>query len=134
MLYVYDFTEGKIHSLDSPLGVDTSVNGLGIFGHYVVVNIVDCRTPYRLYVFDLNTLNKENDGWHLIAEHEFQKEEKHKIQWKLDRFFPDNELIPVESIYVHISDTQSKRPLMVLVHGGPNAIVECKLIIIIQNF
>ncbi len=134
MLYIYDFTEENFFSLDSPLGVNTSVNGLAIFGHYVVANIVDCRTPYRLYVFDLNTLNKESDGWHLIAEHEFKKEEKHEIQWKLDRFFPDNELIPVESIYVHISDTQSKRPLMVLVHGGPNSVVGCKLIIIIQNF
>jgi hypothetical protein len=109
------------------LSVNTSLNGLAIFGHYVAVNIVDCRTPYRLYVFDLRTLNKDKNGWHLIVEHEFKKEEKNKIQWKVDRFFPDNELIPVESIYAHISDTQSKRPLMVLVHGGPNGIVHCEL-------
>ena len=120
----------KFISLDSPLGVNTSINGLAIFGHYVAVNIVDCRTPYRLYVFDLKTLNKKNDnnGWYLIAEHEFKKEEKNQIQWNLDRFFPDNELIPVESVYVHVRDTQSKRPLMVLIHGGPNSNVPSELV------
>ncbi|CAF4028694.1 unnamed protein product [Rotaria sordida] len=123
VLYIYDFTEEKMLSLDSPLGVNTSVNGLAIFGHYVVVNIVDCRTPFRLYIFDLRNLNKidkDINDWYLIVEHEFKKEEKNKIEWNLDRFYPDNELIPVESIYVHIRDTQSKRPLMVLIHGGPN--------------
>jgi dipeptidyl aminopeptidase/acylaminoacyl peptidase len=134
VLFVYDFTEQKMIPLESPLGVDTSVSGLAIFGHYVAVNIVDCRTPYRLYVFDLKSLtnkNKDNNGWHLIAEHQFKKEEKSKMEWNVDRFFPDNELIPVESIYVHINDTQSKRPLMVLIHGGPNSIVPCKLFIIV---
>lgn len=136
VLYVYDFIEQKLISLDSPLGVNTSINALAIFGHYVVVNIVDCRTPYRLYVFDLRTLNKtekkENNGWYLIVEHEFKKEEKNQIQWSVDRFFPDNESIPVESIYVHINNTQSKRPLMVRVHGGPNSVVTCKLLMNIE--
>ncbi len=112
------------------MGVNTSIRGLAIFGYYVVVNIIDCRTPYRLYVFDLKTLNKKDkdiNGWYLIVEHQFKKEEKNQIQWKLDRFFPDNELIPVESIYVYVRDTQSKRPLMVYVHGGPNSNVSCKL-------
>jgi len=115
------------------LGVNTSIRGLAIFGHYVVVNVIDCRTPYRLYVFDLKTLNKKDkdiNSWHLIVEHQFKKEEKNQIQWNLDRFFPDNETIPVESIYVHIRDTQSKRPLMVLVHGGPNSVVARELLII----
>ncbi|UJR14651.1 hypothetical protein I4U23_001644 [Adineta vaga] len=126
VLYVYDFTEQKLISIDSPLGVNTSVNGLAIFGHYIAVNIVDCRTPYRLYIFDLKTLNKtekDKNGWQLIAQHEFREEEKNRIEWSLDRFFPDSENIPVESIYVHIGDAQAKRPLMVLVHGGPNSIV-----------
>ncbi|CAF4226652.1 unnamed protein product, partial [Rotaria magnacalcarata] len=56
-----------------------------------------------------------------ITEHEFKTEEKNRIEWNVDRFFPDNELIPVESVYVHVRDTQAKRPLMVLVHGGPNS-------------
>ncbi|CAF3189122.1 unnamed protein product [Rotaria sp. Silwood2] len=126
VLYIYDFTEQKMISLDSPLGVNTSMIGLAIFGHYVAVNIVDCRTPFRLYVFDLRTLDKKDkdtNDWNLIVEHEFKKEEKNKIEWNLDRFFPDNESIPVESIYVHVHDTQSKRPLMVLIHGGPNSAV-----------
>ncbi|CAF3545004.1 unnamed protein product [Rotaria sp. Silwood1] len=126
VLYIYDFIEQKIISLDSPLGVNTSMIGLAVFGHYVAVNIVDCRTPFRLYVFDLRTLNKKDkdtNDWYLIVEHEFKKEEKNKIEWNLDRFFPDNESIPVESIYVHVHDTQSKRPLMVLIHGGPNSTV-----------
>lgn len=116
-------------SLDSPLGVDTSVIGLAIFGNYVAANVVDCRTPYRLYVFDLRSLSKkvkDNNDWHLIVGHEFKNQEKNKIQWNVDRFFPDNESIPVESIYVHTPDTQSKRPLMVLVHGGPNSTVACE--------
>ncbi|CAF1314985.1 unnamed protein product [Rotaria sordida] len=65
VLYIYDFIEQKLIFLDSPLGVNTSVNGLAIFGHYVVVNIVGFRTPYQLYVFDLKTLNntdKDNNG------------------------------------------------------------------------
>jgi dipeptidyl aminopeptidase/acylaminoacyl peptidase len=132
VLYVYDFIEQKIISLDSPLGVNTSINGLAIFGHYVAANVVDCRTPYRLYVFDLKALNTDNNGWYLIAEHEFKKEEKHQIQWNLDRFFPDEELIPVESVYVHVPHTQSKRPLMVWIHGGPNASVSCELLIMIN--
>ncbi len=107
------------------MDVNTSINGLAIFGHYVAVNVVDYRTPYRLYVFDLQTLNKkkddDNNGWYLIAEHEFKKEEKYEIQWNVDRFFPDKELIPVESVYVHVGDIKSKRPLMVLIHGGPNS-------------
>jgi dipeptidyl aminopeptidase/acylaminoacyl peptidase len=130
VLYVYDLTEEKLISLESPLGVKTSISGLAIFGHYVAVNVVDYRTPYRLYVFDLKTLNKtdkDNNGWYLIVEHEFKKEEKNKIQWNLDRFFPDKELIPVESVYVHINDNQSKRPLMVLIHGGPNSNVTGEL-------
>jgi len=130
VLYIYDFIEEKYFSLDSPLGVNTSIRGLAIFGHYVLVNVIDCRTPYRLYVFDLKTLNKKDkdiNSWYLIVEHQFKKEEKNQIQWNLDRFFPDNESIPVESIYVHIRDTQSKRPLMVWVHGGPNSNVSCKL-------
>lgn len=92
-----------------------------------------------MYVFDLNTLNKkekENNGWSLIVEHEFKKEEKNQIQWNVDRFFPDKELIPVESVYVHVGDTNSKRPLMVLVHGGPNSNVYSKsllFIILITN-
>ncbi|CAF1342273.1 unnamed protein product [Adineta steineri] len=125
VLYIYDFTEQKMISIDSPLGVNTSVKGLAIFGHYIAVNIVDCRTPYRFYIFDLKTVNKvdkDNNGWHLIVEHEFKKEEKNQIVWNLDRFFPDNETIPVESIYVHTCGTQTKRPLMVSVHGGPNAV------------
>jgi len=133
VFYIYDFTEQKLISLDSPLGVDTSLNGLAIFGHYVAVNIVDLHTPYRLYVFDLKTLNKtnkDNNGWYLIAEHEFKKEAKNKIEWSLDRFFPDNETIPVESIYVHIRDTQSKRPLMALIHGGPNSIYASEFLLI----
>jgi dipeptidyl aminopeptidase/acylaminoacyl peptidase len=112
------------------LGTKTSVQGLAIFGHYIAVNVVDFRTPYRLYVFDLKTLNKkekDNNGWYLIVEHEFKQEEKNQIEWNLDRFFPDKELIPVESIYVHIRDTQSKRPLMVLIHGGPNSAVPGEL-------
>ncbi len=110
------------------MGVKTSITGLAIFGHYVAVNVVDYRTPFRLYVFDLKTLNQtETNGWHLIVEHQFKKEEKNQIQWNLDRFFPDKELIPVESVYVHVSDTQSKRPLMVLIHGGPNGNVPCEL-------
>ncbi len=104
------------------MDVNTSINGLAIFGHYVAVNVVDYRTPYRLYVFDLKTLNNDdNNGWHLIVEHEFKKEEKNQIQWHLDRFFPDKELIPVESVYLHVGDIKSKRPLMVLIHGGPNS-------------
>lgn len=131
MLYVYDFTEKKLIPIESPLGVNTSVNGLAIFGHYVAVNVVDCRTPYRLYVFDLRTLNnteKDKNGWYLIVEHEFKKEEKNKIEWNLDRFFPDKENLPVESIYVYQREAEAKRPLMVLVHGGPNSIVSCKWI------
>ena len=58
VLYIYDFIEQKLIPLDSPLGVNTSVSGLAIFDHNVGVYIVDCRTPYRLYVFDLNKLNK----------------------------------------------------------------------------
>jgi dipeptidyl aminopeptidase/acylaminoacyl peptidase len=115
-----------MHPLESPLGVNTSINSLAIFGHYVAVNIVDYRTPYRLYVFDLKTLEKntkENNGWYLIAEHQFRTNEKKNIQWNLDRFFPDKESIPVESAYVHVKDDQSKRPLMVLIHGGPNSSV-----------
>ncbi|CAF1347281.1 unnamed protein product [Adineta steineri] len=126
VLYIYDFTEQKMILLDSPLGVDTSINGLAIFGHYVAVNIVDCRTPYRFYIYDLKTLNKtdkDNNGWHLIVQHEFKKEEKNQVVWNIDRFFPDNETIPVESIYVHTRDTQAKRPLMVLIHGGPNSVI-----------
>ncbi len=131
MLYVYDFTEQKLIPLDSPLGVDTSLVGLAIFGHYVAVNVFDCRTPYRLYAFDLKTLNKKDNGWYLIAEHEFKKAEKNKIEWNLDRFFPDKENIPVESIYVHVrDDTQSKRPLMALIHGGPNGNVPCEFLLI----
>lgn len=129
VLYVYDFSDGKLIPLGSPLDQNVSVNGLAIFGHYVAVNVSDCRTPYRLYVFDLNTLNKtsnEQNAWHLIAEHQFKKEEKHRIQWTLDRFFPDQEQIPVESIYVHTDHPDAKRPLMVLVHGGPNSNIFCK--------
>ncbi|CAF4386306.1 unnamed protein product, partial [Adineta steineri] len=63
------------------------------------------------------------NGWHLIVQHEFKKEEKNQIVWNIDRFFPDNETIPVESIYVHTRDTQTKRPLMVLIHGGPNSVI-----------
>jgi len=136
VLYVYDLIEEKLISLDSPLGVKTSINGLAIFGDYVAVNISDYCTPYRLYVFDLKTLNKidnENNGWYLIVEHEFKKEEKNEIQWNLDRFFPDNELIPVESVYLHRNDNQLKRPLMVLIHGGPNSNVPCKLLMIVFN-
>lgn len=124
VLYVYDFTEHKLHPLESPLGVNTSVNGLAIFGHYVAVNVVDYCTPYRLYVFDLNGLKKgqaDKNAWHFIAGHEFQKKEKYQIQWNIDRFFPDKELIPVESVYLHAKDADKKRPLMVLVHGGPNS-------------
>ena len=83
VLYVYDLIEQKLISLDSPLDVNTSINGLAIFGHYVAVNVVDYRTPYRLYVFDLQTLantNDDNNGWHLIAEHQFKKEEKNQIR------------------------------------------------------
>ena len=130
VLYVYDFTEGKLISLESPLGANTSVNGLAIFGHYVAASVVDCRTPYRLYVFDLRTLGtaeKQKNGWHLIVQHEFKKEEKNRIDWNLDRFFPDNEAIPVESIYLHVKSDQAKRPLMVLIHGGPNSIVHREL-------
>ncbi|CAF1080330.1 unnamed protein product [Adineta ricciae] len=126
VLYVYDFTEKKLIPIESPLGVNTSVNGLAVFGHYIAVNVVDCRTPYRLYVFDLKVLNsaeKDKNGWHLIVEHEFKKEEKSKIEWNLDRFFPDKENLPVESIYIYQRETEAKRPLMVLVHGGPNSIV-----------
>ncbi|CAF3853486.1 unnamed protein product [Adineta steineri] len=125
VLYIYDFTEQKMISIDSPLGVNISVKGLAIFGHYIAVNVVDCRTPYRFYIFDLKTLDKvdkDTNGWHLIVEHDFKKEEKNQIVWNLDRFFPDNETIPVESIYVHTCDTQTKRPLMVSVHGGPNSV------------
>ncbi|CAF3113825.1 unnamed protein product [Rotaria socialis] len=124
VLYVYDFVEQNIIPLDSPLGVNTSMIGLGVFGHYVAVNVVDYRTPYRLYVFDLKSLSKKEkdpSDWYLITEHEFKTEEKNSIEWNVDRFFPDNELIPVESVYVHVRDTQAKRPLMVLVHGGPNS-------------
>mgnify|MGYP001039992349 CR=1 FL=1 len=123
VLYVYDFVEKKLQFIESPLGVNTSVNGLAIFGHYVAVNVVDYRTPYRFYVFDLRALNteKQSQGWHLIVQHEFKKEEKSQIQWNVDRFFPDNELIPVESVYVHAKTEQTKRPLMVLIHGGPNS-------------
>lgn len=112
------------------MDVNTSLIGLAIFDHYVIVNVVDWRTPYRLYIFDLKNINKkehDDNGWYLIAEHEFKKEEKYQIQWNLDRFFPDNELIPVESIYLHVCDTQSKRPLMVWIHGGPNGSVSCEL-------
>ena len=129
MVYVYDFTEQKLIPLESPVGVNTSVNGLAIFGHYVAVNVVDCRTPYRLYVFDLKSLGsaeKATNGWHLIVQHEFKNKEKKRFEWSLDRFFPDNEAIPVESIYVYAPDDQTKRPLMVLVHGGPNSIVPRK--------
>ena len=126
---MYDFTEGKLHPLESPLGVNTSVNGLAIFGHYVAVNVVDYTTPYRLYIFDLKGLKNgqaNKDAWHFIAGHEFQKKEKYQIQWNVDRFFPDNELIPVESAYVYAKDAEGKRPLMVLVHGGPNSNVHSK--------
>ena len=130
VVFVYDLVDEKLIPLGSPLGVDTSVNGLAMFGHYVAVNVVDCRTPYRLYIFDLRTLaktDKEQNGWHLIAEHRFKTEGKNPISWKLDRFFPDQEAIPVESIYVHADgDKASKRPLMVLVHGGPNSAVPCE--------
>ena len=134
VLYIYDFTEENMISLESPLGANTSMNGLAIFDHYVAVNVVDCCTPYRLYIFDLKTLNrmdKDNNGWHLVVEHEIKNEDGHKIEWNLDRFFPDNEFVPVESIYVHISDAQSKRPLMVLIHGGPNSNISRELSIII---
>ena len=89
VLYIYDFTEGKNSILLIHHWVlNTSINGLAIFGHYVAVNVVDCRTPYRLYVFDLNTLNKDNkDGWHLIAEHEFKKKKKIKFNGNLIDFF-----------------------------------------------
>lgn len=130
VLYVYDFTDETMTSLVSPLGVNTSMLGLAVFGHYVVVNIVDYNTPYRLYVFDLRGLNKkDNDSndWYLIAQHEFKNAEKTKVEWVIDRFFPDNESIPVESVYIHSNDTQSKRPLMVLVHGGPNSNVPSKI-------
>jgi dipeptidyl aminopeptidase/acylaminoacyl peptidase len=130
VVYIYDFIKHNLISLDSPLGMDTSVCGLAVFGHYVAVNINDFRTPYRLYVFDLKALTKtDNNGWHLIAEHQFKQEgeeEIHPIQWNLDRFFPDNDLIPVESIYVHEVNTQSKRPLMVMIHGGPNVNISCR--------
>jgi dipeptidyl aminopeptidase/acylaminoacyl peptidase len=125
-----------MHPLESPLGVNTSINGLAIFGHYVAVNIVDYRTPYRLYVFDLKTLEKntkENNGWYLIAEHQFRTNEKKNIQWNLDRFFPDKESIPVESAYVHVKDDQSKRPLMVLIHGGPNSSVSSEFFLLIVD-
>ncbi|CAF1058554.1 unnamed protein product [Adineta ricciae] len=121
VVLIYDFLEHKIHSLDSPLGANTSVLGLAVFDHFVTVNIVDCCTPYRLYVFDLQALDRNINGWYSIAEHQFQSEVKHRIQWKLDRFFPDNETLPVESIYVHTQDSESKQPLMVWIHGGPNA-------------
>lgn len=78
----------------------------------------------------LNKTDQNNNGWYLIAKHKFKKEEKYQIQWNLDRFFPDNESIPVESIYLHIGDTQSKRPLMVWIHGGPNGSITCKLFMI----
>jgi hypothetical protein len=55
---------------------------------------------------------------------------KKTIKWNLDRFFPDNELIPVESIYVYERNTQSKRPLMVMIHGGPNSSISCELLTI----
>ena len=115
------------------MGINTSVCGLAVFGHYVAVNITDFRTPYRLYVFDLKALtkaDKDNQGWHLIAEHQFKQEgeEMHPIQWKLDRFFPDNDLIPVESMYVYEENTQSKRPLMVMIHGGPNVSIFCRFL------
>lgn len=129
VLYVYDLTEHKLIPLESPLGANNSVNGLAIFGHYVAVNVVDCRTPYRLYVFDLTSLGKaekDTDGWHLIAQHEFKNGEKNRFDWSLDRFFPDNETIPVESIYVHAQDGEAKRPLMALIHGGPNSVVPRK--------
>ncbi|CAF4166778.1 unnamed protein product, partial [Rotaria magnacalcarata] len=34
VLYVYDFVEQNIIPLDSPLGVNTSMIDLGVFGHY----------------------------------------------------------------------------------------------------
>ncbi len=132
IVYIYDFIKENLLSLESPLGMNTSICGLAIFDHYVAVNIFDFRTPYRLYVFDLKALtkiDKDNNGWHLIVEHNL-KQEKNPIQWNLDRFFPDNELIPVESIYVHERNTQSKRPLMVMIHGGPNVSSCCELLTI----
>ena len=126
VVHIYDFLEHKIHPLDSPLGANTSVLGLAIFDHYVTVNIVDCVTPYRLYAFDLHALDRNINGWYSIAEYQFKNEVKHPIQWKLDRFFPDNESLPVESIYVHTQDSESKQPLIVWIHGGPNASISCK--------
>ncbi|UJR08393.1 hypothetical protein I4U23_012664 [Adineta vaga] len=121
VLYIYDFLEQTIRCIDSPLGVNTSLIGLAIFGHYVAVNIVDFRTPFRLYIFDLKALYENVNGWYSITEHQYKEEEKHQFQWKLDRFFPDNESIPVESIYVHTQNIESKRPLLVWIHGGPNS-------------
>ena len=74
-------------------------------------------------------MNKDkNDSWYLIVEHTFEKNE---IEWNLDRFFPDNEFIPVESIYVYIRDMKSKRPLMLFIHGGPNSAITRKMIFLI---
>jgi len=85
------------------------------------VNVVDCRTTFRLFIFDLKSLTRQENGWHLIAENSLKKDELENVDWTLDRFFPDGEKIPVESYYVHSTNKDNKRPLMVLVHGGPNS-------------
>jgi acylaminoacyl-peptidase len=124
LLFIYDFIESKLVSLGSPLDSNVSVNGLAVFDHYVLVNVVDCLTPFRIYLFDLRTLNqsdKQQTGWHFIAQHQLNVDKNMSITWNLDRFFPDHGSIPVESIHVHAMNTQSKRPLIVLVHGGPNS-------------
>ena len=123
VLYIYDFNDGNLISLDSPRGTESSISGIAIFGHYVVVNVTDFRTPFRLYLFDLRQLNNKENGWHSIVEHQYRGEEKQSIEMCLDRFFPDAEQIPVESIYVRGLKNTSNRPLMVLVHGGPNSLV-----------
>lgn len=126
MLFVFDLVEKKLHRISSPIGPKTSVHGLAIFDHFVAVNVVDCRTTFRLFIFDLKSLTQQENGWHLIAENSLKKDELENVDWTLDRFFPDGEKIPVESYYVHSTNKDNKRPLMVLVHGGPNSNVFCK--------
>ncbi|CAF1295607.1 unnamed protein product [Rotaria magnacalcarata] len=101
-----------LHMSPPRLGYSSDERYLLLPSYYVVhemfLNVVDYRTPYRLYVFDLKSLSKkvkDPNDWYLITEHEFKTEEKNRIEWNVDRFFPDNELIPVESVYVHVRDT-----------------------------
>ncbi|CAF4970010.1 unnamed protein product, partial [Rotaria magnacalcarata] len=122
-----------LHMSPPRLGYSSDERYLLLPSYYVVhemfLNVVDYRTPYRLYVFDLKSLSKkvkDPNDWYLITEHEFKTEEKNRIEWNVDRFFPDNELIPVESVYVH--------PVLVNYYIGVIAYVALGFDMLIVNY